>query len=269
MCPPHWEASAKPAKKYSRNSAAWVGEALRHTCAYTEAKKKSGTNASIAKNSTSASARNAGSRNTRSLISGWRTPRSYRQNSTSSAAPPAMHPQVAALPQPQVAACWKPSTLRPIPATISRAPRTSRDSARGRSSSRARNVSTSATTATGTLTQKMARQVHEVSQPPSTGPSTVSAPDSPKNSASARPRRSTGNTATTTASAAGNSRAAPTPWVTRKAISQLCATPPVGTHPHSTDDTTNSRVPTTSTRRAPSRSASRPPIAKNAASASR
>ena len=67
---------AKPAKKYSRNSAAWFGEALRDTWAYTDAKKKTGTNASIAKNSTAASTLNALSRNTRRSIRGCRTPRS-------------------------------------------------------------------------------------------------------------------------------------------------------------------------------------------------
>lgn len=98
-------------------------------------------------------------------------------------------------------------------------------------------------TATGTLTQKIARQVQAVSQPPSSGPTAVSAPERPKNRASARPRRSTGKTATTTASAAGNISAAPSPWVALKAISQACASSPVGTQPQSTDETTNRRVP--------------------------
>lgn len=134
-----------------------------------------------------------------------------------------MQTQVAALSQPQTADCWKPSTLRPMPATISSAPRTSSGSPRRRSGMPASAVRTSAAIATGTLTQKIARQVHAVSQPPSSGPTAVRAPVRPKKRASARPRRSTGNTATTTASAAGKSSAAPRPWVARKTISQVSA----------------------------------------------
>ncbi len=70
ILPPHWEAMPKPAKKYRRNSAAWFGEALSDTWAYTDAKKNTGTKASIAKNSTRLSIVNARSRNTSKLISG-------------------------------------------------------------------------------------------------------------------------------------------------------------------------------------------------------
>lgn len=180
-----------------------------------------------------------------------------------------MHSHVGKLLQPHAEACWRPSTPSPIPTATSTAPGTSRRSRRETGGIRASAVSTSATTATGTLTQKIARQVQPVSHPPRSGPTAVSAPESPKNRASARPRRSTGKTATTTASAAGNIRAAPNPWVARKTISQVWATSPRGTHPHRTEETTNTRVPVNMIRRCPKRSASRPPSAKNAASASR
>ena len=58
-------------------------------------------------------------------------------------------------------------------------------------------------TATGTLIQKIARQVHWVSQPPAIGPIAVRPPLTPKKMASALPRSRSGNAATTTASAAG------------------------------------------------------------------
>lgn len=80
-----------------------------------------------------------------------------------------MQAQVAALLQPQADACWKPSTLRPMPAVIRSAPVTSSDSSFRRSEIRASAVRISATIATGTLIRKIERQVHAVSQPPSSG----------------------------------------------------------------------------------------------------
>ncbi|GGU72838.1 hypothetical protein FHX79_116362 [Streptomyces cavourensis] len=162
-----------------------------------------------------------------------------------------MHAQVATASHPQVDACWSPSTVSPIPTATSTAPGRSRGSRFDRSGMRASSVSTMAMTATGTLTQKIARQVQEVSQPPSSGPTAVRAPESPKNSASARPRRSTGNTAMTTASAAGNISAAPMPCTARKPISQAWAKSPAGTAPHSAEEMTKTRVPTSITRRCP------------------
>lgn len=130
-------------------------------------------------------------------------------------------------------------------------------------------VRTTATTATGTLTQKIARQVQLVSQPPRIGPIAVRPPATPKNSASARPRRSTGNTSTTTASAAGNISAAPRPCTARKQISQLSAAPPEGTAPQSAEAITKVSVPISIIRLWPRTSASRPPRAKKAARESR
>ena len=65
--------------------------------------------------------------------------------------------------------------------------------------------------ATGTFTQKMARQLHSLRYPPRIGPIAVRPPVIPKNSASAFPRSFSGKTETTIASAAGNNSAAPIP----------------------------------------------------------
>ena len=118
---------------------------------------------------------NALSRKTRRPISGFSAFRSKRTNPARIARPPAMHTQVAQLSQPQDQACWNPSTLSPMPAAIRAAPGTSRVPERRRSELCARAVRTSATIATGTLTQNTARQVQLVSQPPSSGPMAVSA----------------------------------------------------------------------------------------------
>ena len=71
------------------------------------------------------------------------------------------------------------------------------------------------------------------------------------------------------ASAAGKSSAAPRPWITRKTISQVSASEPDGVAPHRADATANVTTPISTIRRWPRMSASRPPRAKNADSASR
>ena len=65
--------------------------------------------------------------------------------------------------------------------------------------------------ATGTLIQKIDRQVHCVRKPPAIGPIAVSPPEIPKKMAIARPRSRSGNEATTMATAAGNMTAAGRP----------------------------------------------------------
>ncbi len=87
-------------------------------------------------------------------------------------------------------------------------------------------------TATGMFTQKMARHVHSVRKPPSSGPMAVRPPAIPKNSASARPRSRRANVCTTMARAAGNMMAPPAPWRIRKATIQASAKPPFGVRPH-------------------------------------
>ncbi len=69
--------------------------------------------------------------------------------------------------------------------------------------------------------------------------------------------------------AAGISSAANTPWPARAAISHDSAQPPSGVAPQSADVAANPTTPTSSIRRRPQTSASRPPSANVAASATR
>src|ERR1700761_50338 len=91
----------------------------------------------------------------------------------------------------------------------------------------------------------------------------------PKKIAIARPRSATGKASRTIASAAGNMIAAPAPWRTRKTISQASAPEPVGVAPQRAEQTAKTITPITTMRRWPAMSASRPPKAKSAESASR
>ena len=83
-------------------------------------------------------------------------------NTTSSASPPTMHAHVATESQPHWLACWRPSTLSPMPPTISTRPGTSIGAGCRSSTIFARATRNSATIATGTLIQKMARHVHSL-----------------------------------------------------------------------------------------------------------
>ncbi|HWG14747.1 MAG TPA: hypothetical protein VG268_15870 [Streptosporangiaceae bacterium] len=130
-------------------------------------------------------------------------------------------------------------------------------------------IRASATSATGMLTQKIARQVHWVRNPPSSGPIAVRPPAMPKNSASALPRSRSGNVCTTMASAAGNMIAPPAPWTTRKATIHASARLPLGVSPHSAGAAAKMITPSVTIFRWPSVSASRPPNANSAASDSR
>lgn len=73
-----------------------------------------------------------------------------------------MHTHVSGLSQPQLRACSNPSTDSAMPTAITRAPRQSIRSRRAEGAMPAVIVSTRATTATGTLIQKIARHVHWV-----------------------------------------------------------------------------------------------------------
>ena len=119
--------------------------------------------------------------------------------------------------------------------------------------------------ATGMFTQKMARQVHSVRNPPRSGPMAVSPPAMPKNSASAFPRCRSGNVLTTMASAAGNMIAPPAPWTTRNVTIQASTPEPLGVRPHIADATTKTMTPITHILVWPKMSESRPPRAKSAA----
>src|SRR6516164_11547607 len=134
-------------------------------------------------------------------------------------------------------------------------------------------ISASAISATGILIQKIARQphwaFHAISCPPTIGPTAVSAPARPKNSASARPRECRSKVTTTMAIAAGNMIAPPAPWSARNATSHASAAPPDGVAPHSAEAAAKMITPSTTILRCPAMSASRPPNANSAASVSR
>ena len=70
-----------------------------------------------------------------------------------------MHSQVAGSPQPQTLDCCRPSTASPIPAEMRIAPRTSSFAGWRSSAGLDSSVRTTAAIATGTLTQKIARQL--------------------------------------------------------------------------------------------------------------
>ena len=122
-----------------------------------------------------------------------------------------MHVITTGLVQPQTCVCCSPKIARPTPLAISARPRKSSRPGLVWVCGRAMAVSTRAMMATGTLTQKMARQVHSLRYPPRIGPMAVRPPDTPKKIARARPRSRTGNAATTMASAAGYMIAPPMP----------------------------------------------------------
>ena len=127
----------------------------------------------------------------------------------------------------------------------------------------------SATIATGMFTQKMARHVHSVRNPPRSGPSAVRPPAMPKNAARALPRSRSGKVCTTMARAAGNIIAPPAPWMTRKTMIHASARLPFGVSPQSVDAPANMITPIVTILRGPIVSASLPPRANSAARASR
>ena len=92
---------------------------------------------------------------------GLRSRSSNRAKTPSTSSPPMMQAQVPALRQPQLGACSKPSTDRPIPTATSTGAAARRCArADGCDGMCAIAVSTSAMTAIGMLIQKMARHVH-------------------------------------------------------------------------------------------------------------
>ncbi len=119
------------------------------------------------------------------------------------------------------------------------------------------------------FTQKIARQVHWVRNPPSTGPIAVRPPAMPKNRARALPRWRSSKVCTTMASAAGNMIAPPAPWTTRKVTIQASANVPFGVRPHMAEAAANTMTPSVTILVWPIVSASRPPKANSALSDSR
>ncbi len=95
----------------------------------------------------------------------------------------------------------------------------------------------------------------EVSTPPRMTPSADPAPASADHTPSARPRLAPVNSVITMASAAGDMSAAPTPCSDRPASSIAASRD----RPHSSDAAVNTAKPARVIRRAPNRSAIRPP----------
>ena len=105
--------------------------------------------------------------------------------------------------------------------------------------------SVSARIATGTLIQKIARQVqNSVRYEPAIGPTAVKSPAMMKKLASPLPRSSVGNAFRTSTVADGIISAPPTPCTTRKRISQLLGDASAsGTSPHISEPAANSMMP--------------------------
>lgn len=136
------------------------------------------------------------------------------------------------------------------PTGSSRRGRGARDSGTNRA------ASASATSATGRLTRKIARQeMAETSVPPSTGPRAIEMPNMAAKTPIACARsRGSSNTLRTIDMATGVSIAPPTAWSTRKATSSSR----LGASAHSSDPSENSTSPVRNTRRRPTRSAVEP-----------
>ncbi len=110
-----------------------------------------------------------------------------------------------------------------------------------RLSGAARQVSANTATHSGTLIAKIQRhEALSTSQPPSNGPMAAATPDSPAQVPMAGARSSGRNDAWMRDRAPGVSRAAPTPWSTRRAMSWAG----VWAAAHSADATRNQPTPT-------------------------
>jgi hypothetical protein len=108
--------------------------------------------------------------------------RSIAPKAASNRMPTTIEPAVAGFPQPQALDSCSPRTTRPIPATSSTAPRMSTRAGCLTSASLMNTNSVSDSSATGTLIQKMARQVQYcVRKDPAIGPTAVNRPATMKN----------------------------------------------------------------------------------------
>ena len=117
----------------------------------------------------------------------------------------------------------------------------------------------------GTLTKKIASQPRpSVSTPPTSGPTATAAPVVAPHSPSAVPRSGPWKATARSASAVANMSAPPTPWSARARLS-MSGEP---ASPQSRDAAVKIAIPVTNTRRRPIRSATDPPVSRNAASAS-
>lgn len=149
-----------------------------------------------------------------------------------------------------------PAVTRTVPGRSSPRPSPARVSGTSRT------IPTSATVTTGTLIRNTPAQLHaSTSAPPSRGPAAMPTDATALHTAKARGRSRPGNTATSTASVAGITSAAPTPIRARIAISQ----PTEGAAAASADATPKTSRPPTTVRRLPYRSEITPAVMRSPA----
>src|SRR5919109_334221 len=230
-------------------------------------KTVSAINENWTQNSTSESPRKLREANSPSSTSGLRWRRSIRTNTTRSSNPPPSNTSTDADPQPQVLDCIsasttaaKPGTSVASPAQSSRWPRSTCPGGRVHS------TIAMVAAATGRFTQKTQRQsAYSVNSPPTSGPSDSASIDTPAYTPIAFPRSSGGKVLITIAPVGGIISAAPAPWTARarRMASSSSA------RPQAADASAKSEIPTISTATLLNMSASRPPTATSAASASR
>src|ERR671922_98510 len=230
-------------------------------------KTVSAINENWTQNSTSESPRKLREANSPSSTSGLRWRRSIRTNPTRSSNPPPGNTSTDADPQPQVLDCIsasttaaKPGTSVASPAQSSRWPRSTCPGGRVHS------TIAMVAAATGRFTQKTQRQsAYSVNSPPTSGPSDSASIDTPAYTPIAFPRSSGGKVLITIAPVGGIISAAPAPWTARarRMASSSSA------RPQAAEASAKSEIPTISTATLLNMSASRPPTATSAASASR
>jgi hypothetical protein len=123
-------------------------------------------------------------------------------------------------------------------------------------------ISGTSSTAIGTFSQKIHSQASpSVTAPPTSGPPTTASPVTPVKSPIARPSRSRGYAAVSSAIASGITSAAPAPCTARAAISHSIP----GATAHAADASVNSTRPATNSRLRPYRSPSAAPVSSSTA----
>ena len=126
-------------------------------------------------------------------------------------------------PQPQAlpSTSARTSAVRPVDSAAMPGKSTVRATVSSRDSRVANSVTTTATTATGRLRKKIARQeTYSVSAPPTTGPIASASAETPAQVPIALPRSSGGKALVMIERVAGIMNAAPMPWIARPPTSQ-------------------------------------------------
>jgi hypothetical protein len=179
--------------------------------------------------------------------------------STAEAASP---PMVGAAPQPSPGAFTNVKISSSMLAVTSTAPTASKPLGAGRpwSAFRIRNAPKSTSAAIGMLTKNTHRQPkYVVSSPPRINPTAEAIPLIPAHTPRALCRSEPWKVVVRMDSAAGDIIAAPKPWASRAPTS----TPWLLAKPQASEETANTTVPATNSRRRPSRSPARPPSSRN------